>query len=612
VESRGADVTRPPWDFDYLVVSRSYTQGGAEDDIIVALSAARSESEIARALSGEGASVETVLVRSPIFWYRIRLGSPRSLASVASALDRAGLGVRYTTSATRGTLALGEPLDPGSVPFPAAMDWPVRAARSHDQPRTQGRWHFHERGGADIDRATCGTGAGTRLAVIDDEAMAAEALPLDQEIFVGTSTPSRSALHGSLMVAWSVGLRGGAGYLPFSGVAPDASVRLYLIPKPGRDVVSLPHAIVRAVSDGADVIVCATYIDGTTSPLLDDALAVANGLGRQGRGTAVVLPTSREVSSPPGSLHASLTLSLGDPASDPRVLCVAPSGREGGWFLWTDKRGKLRPFANRGPAVRVAAPGDDMSYPFATSERLGHAESSGASAVAAGVALLVLARQPDLRVDELYDVLATTASREDVPPHGPLADAADFRPLQRDGDGHDAKCGYGRVSARRACLYVADPVAQMLLEMGDEDAARTYLAPPVSGEAIGVPYSPDLARWAARVVRTDAFFSHSLRVLLRHFRLASQDPARQRLQPASAAARQLALVCDRLLSHDPPPETRDELARLRRLALAASRGGPTAEALQTWCSSTASRLWNPEGNGPLRGASAVGSVGRSA
>jgi hypothetical protein len=609
-------VTRPDWDFDYSVVSRSYAPDDVEDDIIVALSAGRTEGEIANAISRqwEGATVETVLVRPPVFWYRIRLGTPQSLETVASALGRAGLGVRYVTSAVRGALALGDPLDAEGAPYPDPTNWPVKAARAHDEPRSDGRWLFHERGGVNVDRATCGTGAGTRLAVIDDEAMAADALPLDREVFVGTTAPSRSALHGSLMVAWAVGLRGGGAHSvqPFVGIAPDASVRLYLIPKPGRDVISVPHAIVRAVSDGADVVVCATYIEGTTSPLLDDALAFASRFGRAGRGTAVVLPTGREISSPPGSLHASLTLSLGDPASDPRVLCVAPSGRDGGWFLWNDKRGRLRPFANRGPAVRLAAPGDDMSYPFAASDRLGHAESSGASAVAAGVASLVLAIEPDLRIDELYDVLTSTASREDLPPRGALADPADFRPPGRDADEHDAKCGYGRISARRACAYVADPVAQALIEMGDEDAAYAYLGSPTGAEPVRARYSPSLARWAARVVRGDPVLSHSLRVVLRHFRLGSQDPARRGSQPVCVVARQLALVCDRLLSHEPPPQTRDELGRLHHLALVASRGGPKAEALETWCASEAARLWNPAGTSPARDASTVGSVGRSA
>src|SRR5262249_33308705 len=156
---------------------------------------------------------------------------------------------------------------------------------------------------------------------------------------------------------------------------------------------------------GADVIMCASYIEGTTSPMLDDALEFAARLGRRGRGAAVVFPVGRETSSPATSSHASLSLALGDPASDPRVFAIGPSGKEGGWFFWRDRKGRLRPFANRGPAVRWLAPGDDLTFPFLQDERLFHSESSGASAIAAGVILLVMESNPALRLTEVDAIL---------------------------------------------------------------------------------------------------------------------------------------------------------------------------------------------------------------
>ena len=166
--------------------------------------------------------------------------------------------------------------------------------------------------------------------MIDDDAEDVERLDLDHVVRLGARETSSASGHGALMVAWAVGARRSDG-AAFLGVAPDASARLYLVPKPGEDVVSVPLAIVRAALDGADVIVCATYVEGTTSPMLDDALELAARLGRGGRGAAVVLPTGRETSSPGASVHASLSLALGDPASDPRVHCIAPGGRAGGW-----------------------------------------------------------------------------------------------------------------------------------------------------------------------------------------------------------------------------------------------------------------------------------------
>jgi hypothetical protein len=585
---------RPEWDFEYRLVQPGYAGMDAESDVVVALRAAAPHAAVAEAMRPIAeAAVATLLQRAPIFWYRVRAATPLRFDAVTAALQRAGFAVRYVTSALRGNLSIAEPLELEGCRVAVATDWRPRERRTHLEPKTSGRWVFHEPGGVDVDRDVCGTGAGARLAVIDDEARDPHLLPLDREVLVGTNTPSRAASHGPLMVAWSVGSNGDEGRdVPaFTGIAPDASPRLYLIPKAGREIVNLPCALVRAVDEGADVVVCATPIDGATSPLLDDALSFANRLGRGGRGTAVVVPTGREIGSPPGSLHASLTLALGDPASDARVLCVSPSGRDGGWFTWTDKNGKLRPFANRGPAVHVAAPGDDMSHPFLRGERLSHAESSGASAIAAGVATLVVATNPELTVSELYDVLARTSTRIEVTPDGALADPADLRPAGRDADGHDAKCGYGRISAARACLAVADPVASSLVEMGDDRAARTYLAVTEGREKVAATYSLHAARWAARVARRDPALSHALRVVLRHLRLVAADPERRRAQPTLALARQIAHIVIHLASQAPPENILRELLAIRDGAVHAASRESAADVLEKTCFAVAARLW---------------------
>jgi len=593
---------RAHWDFEYRLVSPRYEPTTSATDMVVALRGPLDTGRLRACLrtTSEPLSIEVLVERAPLHWYRLQFAHPEKLTDVEATLRRHGVAPRYVTSSTLGNLALGERLRWDAARPASAATWATRARRAHPETNSDGRWLFHERGGIDVDRAVCGTAAGTRLAVIDDEAMESDALELDAEVLVGTLAPSRSSLHGSLMAAWAVGVRGDGekGVQGFTGIAPDASPRLYLIPKPGRDLVMLPTAIVRAVDDGADVVVCATHTDAATTPLLDDALAFASRLGRGGKGTAVVMPTGREISSPPGSLHASLTLPLGDPASDPRVLCVAPSGRDGGWFTWKDKRGRLRPFANRGPSVRVAAPGDDMAYPFAKRERLGHAESSGAAAIAAGAALLVLATNPELTVAELYSVLSATASREAVVAlEGSVADAADFLPEGRDRDGHEARCGYGRLAAARACMAVADPLAAVLVAMGDDEAARVHLAGPSLEKRACVQCSIELRHLAARALLQDAELLHQLKVIVRHFRLCGADETRS--QPPEATARFLALVAERLLTQAAPDPAGIELARLHQLAVEASRGGAAAQAVETWCFEMVSWLFRSE-NGPRR------------
>jgi hypothetical protein len=365
-----------------------------------------------------------------------------------------------------------------------------------------------------------------------------------------------------MLVGWAVGARREDGST-FRGVAPDASPRVYCIPKPNDDVWSLPLAILRAVDDGADVVVCATYVEGLTSPLLDDALEFAVKLGRGGRGTAVVLPTGREMSSPEGSFHSSLSLGMAEPAADPRVFCAAPSSRDGGWFLWRDRRGKIRPFANRGPAIRWLAPGDDMAYPFSTNDRPAHAESSGASAVAGGVILLLLGQNPDLSWQELDALLRVSSvpvdpMRQADDPE--LADRRDLLPLGVDGDGHNAKHGYGRLSARRACLAALDPVAQALVRMGDVEAAQRYFQTRTHHRPALV--SAGLAQWAARVALSDFSVFHSIAAGLRALRLVLNRDAAAPAEPPGHVIRHLGIVLRQLLGLGPSADHGRELRTL--------------------------------------------------
>jgi hypothetical protein len=570
---------RAAWDFPYEPVPAARRREGSEElDVVVATATSVDRHAFDRLAREIGElQVETLVDRAPLHWTRLRSHEPASRLDVAAVLARSGLAIRYVAASRGSSMELAPALDFEGAQPAAPRDWPASPARAQEEPTPapdDGRW-FLGAGGVHVERALCGTGGGTRLAVVDDDLADVERLDLERVVHVGVSHPPSASGHAALMVGWAAGARRADG-TPFVGVAPDASVRLYCIPKPGEDVVSLPLAIVRAVLDGADVVVCATYVEGTTSPMLDDALDAAVHLGRGGRGTAVVLPTGRETSSPGDSVHASLTLALGDPASDPRAQCIAPSGRSGGWFLWRDGRGALRPFANRGPAVRWLAPGDDLAYPFATRARLFHAESSGASAVAAGVVCLVLGTNASLDLAQLHALLARTTEAPEPTdaPDALLADPADVLPAGRDRDGHDAKCGYGRLSAARACAAAADPVALALTAIGEEGAAAAWC------RRDDRPYSAALARWAVGALLARADLEHAARCIARHARLVSIAPPRAGAHAEGALARQIGLVVRELMRCAPAP-VRGELERafddLRRASGGARPSGATLD-----------------------------------
>jgi hypothetical protein len=556
-------VTYPPWHFDYSPLPSGAYFDGMDRDLVIATA---EDVDPARLVELAGRYVPDLWVTPlfnshPVFWTRLESTRLIDVEGLSRVLTAGGIKLRYITSARCGSQALPPPLDFDDARVRVAHEWRTRASSREREDDTPWRW-FLRRDGADVERSICGTGAGTRLAVIDNDGRELERVGLDAEVLVGVDACPRGQAHAALLVGWAVGARRDDGG-PFRGVAPDASPRVYCIPKPRDDVWSLPLAILRAVDDGADVVVCATYVEGATSPMLDDALEFAVRLGRGGRGAAVVLPTGREMSSPEGSTHSSLSLGMADPAADPRVFCAAPSSRDGGWFLWRDRRGRIRPFANRGPGIRWLAPGDDMAYPFAPNDRPTHAESSGASAVAGGVILLLLSQNPDLSWSELDALLRVAcvpvdATRQADDPA--LADRKDLLPLGVDADGHNAKHGYGRLSARRACLAASDPLAQALIKIGDVEAAQRYVESRASDLAL--PVSDGLARWAARVALRDFGFSHALAGGLRALRLTvNRNPAAPP-EPPGHWLRHVGICLRLLLSHGPSPEHARELRAL--------------------------------------------------
>jgi len=567
----------PAWDFDYAPVARSGDDGAPCEDLIVATSGDLDAIEVTEALAGlaSDVAVTPLFASHPVFWTRIQSTSKLDRAEVTRRLRAKG--VRYVASARLGSQRLAPPLDVSDARSRLARDWQARPSTQAAEPDSPWRWFLRSEG-VDVVRSICGTGAGTRLAVIDNDGLDLERIALDAEVPIGVTAIPRSQSHAAIMLAWTVGTRSTDG-AAFRGVAPDATPRYYCIPKPGDDVWTLPLAIARAVEDGADVVVCATYVEGQMSPMLDDALDFATKLGRGGRGTPVVMPTGREMSSPPDSMHSSLSLALSDPAADPRVFCIGPSARDGSWFLWRDRRGQLRPFANRGPSVRWLAPGDDLAYPFSAPERPWHAESSGASGIACGVMLLVLATNPGLTIAELERLLTETAvpTEPDVRAgEASLADERDLLPLGRDRDGHNAKHGYGRLSARAACLAASDPIALTLARMGEMEAAHAYFAAR-EAESTSQRYSKSLALVTVKQLLSDGRVGHAVASILRALRVWSGHPERLSQQPGGQLLRQIGLALRLLATELPDGPEREELLGIEVSVRAVQAGAHASE-----------------------------------
>jgi subtilisin family serine protease len=272
----------------------------------------------------------------------------------------------------------------------------------------------------------------------------------------GDADPHDDNLHGT-HVAGTVAAVGGNG-AGIVGVAHESRVMAVrgLGTFGSGSVSELTEAILYAVDNGADVV-NASWGGGGSSQTIADAIAVAHAAG-----VVFVAAAGNE---------ADDTISF-FPASDPNAITVAA-------FTHADVRA---PFSNFGVKLDVGAPGGGDEPPptkdpwysilsllagglHSANQPSGSwvLESGGASYLriagtsmaaphVAGTAALVLAVHPGFGVEQVRQVLRTTA--DDLPPAGP-----------------DTDSGYGLVNAAAAVLAPEPLVA--------------HIASPASGSLVG-------------------------------------------------------------------------------------------------------------------------------
>jgi hypothetical protein len=214
------------------------------------------------------------------------------------------------------------------------------------------------------------------------------------------------------------------------------------------------------------------------------------------------------------------------------------------------------------------------------------------------VLLLVLGINPDLRLSELDALVTRTATPVPLPgpsEHAEIADPHDVLPYGRDLDGHDAKHGYGRLNASRACAAAADPFAHAMISMGETSAALKWVALRGRERKLTFSYSAKLAAWASRALVTDVSLLHDTRVVIRHARLTADVPERHRAHYPGALVRQLALLGRALLASartDAPSELTDEMRNL--VEVTSSLKQSENDAVESAAYSIAAELWRSD------------------
>lgn len=345
-------------------------------------------------------------------------------------------------------------------------------------------------------------GEGTIIAVIDD------GVDIDHEEFAGSNKvvaprdvsrasddprPGSRDDHGTACA----GVACASGLVGASGVAPRARLM------PIRCVSALGSqaegdAFHWAAQRGADVISCSWGPPDNEGPApLPDSTRLAMDWaiahGRNGRGCVIAFAAGNGDESVDEDKYAAY----------PKVIAVAAC----------NDRGKKSDYSDHGRAIHCAFPSNDTTLSLTpgiwTTDRSGAAGynpgraslgdeagnytsrfggTSSACPGAAGVAALVLARNPSLRWDEVKDVLRRSCDRID--PTGGKYDA----------NGHSRSYGFGRVNAKRAVElalpaatgHVTSHATTRTVEIKDLETARVELEIAGSGKIKAVRVGVDI------------------------------------------------------------------------------------------------------------------------
>jgi subtilisin family serine protease len=312
-------------------------------------------------------------------------------------------------------------------------------------------------------------GEGSTIAIIDDgvdvdhlEFAGAGKIVTPRDVTRGTddAKPGRSDRHGTACagVACANGLHGASGVAPRARLMP-----IRLVSSLGSQAEA--DAFVWAADHGADVISCSWGpMDGDwwnpNDPGHNDVVPIPDSTrlaidyavreGRAGKGCVITWAAGNGNESADNDGYASY----------PKVMAIAASNDQGVKADYSDMGAALWcsfPSSNGEPSLTpgiwttdVSGAGGYNSGSLSDGDAAGHYTNSfgGTSSAcpgAAGVAALVIARNPELRWEQVKELLKKSCDKID--PSGGAYDAA----------GHSRLYGYGRLNAKTA-VELAAPI----------------------------------------------------------------------------------------------------------------------------------------------------------
>lgn len=305
---------------------------------------------------------------------------------------------------------------------------------SYDPLVTQ-QWGLYNADYDDIDISICGawsyaTGRGIKIGILDQGVdvnhidLVQNIYPLSFDTESGTSPAKLFGDHGTHCAGIAAAVRNNG--IQVAGVAPDAKIvsisnSLYGTPN---SQLKRADGFIWAYKNGIDII-SNSWKSGTVHPAINEAIADAFKYGREGKGCVIVFAAGNDYSYNPDSISY--------PAScNDKILAV----------------GAINSFGNRayfsqvGDKLDVVAPGFDVLSTLPNDQVGSKNGTSMACPHVAGLAALILERNPRLTVTQVNDIIEKNTKKV-----GPNS----YNETRKNGT-WNRSYGYGLIDAEKALI----------------------------------------------------------------------------------------------------------------------------------------------------------------
>lgn len=303
---------------------------------------------------------------------------------------------------------------------------------SYDPMVTQ-QWGLYNSDYDDIDISICGawsyaTGRGIKIGILDQGVdlnhtdLVQNIYPLSFDTETGTSPAQLYGDHGTHCAGIAAAIRNNG--IQVAGVAPDAKIvsisnSLAITPN---SRLKRADGFVWAYTNGIDVI-SNSWGSSTKHAAIEEAISDAFKYGREGRGCIIVFAAGN------GGNH----LPVAYPANcNDKIIAVGA----------LQKNGDVATFSQTGNKLDVVAPGVDVLSTIPDDGTASWGGTSMACPHVAGLAALILERNPRLTVTQVNDIIEKNAKKVGL---------RSYNETHKNGT-WNSHYGYGLIDAQKALI----------------------------------------------------------------------------------------------------------------------------------------------------------------